>query len=375
MENEKQLLPTGFHDVLPPDAALEAKVVSTLSQRMALCGYLQVKPPLLEFESSALGSDTSLSRQAFRVMDPASGRYMALRPDMTLQIARMASVRLKDAPRPLRLSYAGQVIRVEGEGLYAERQLAQVGAELIGSPAPEADAEVVHVAAEALEVAGLKGLTVDFSLPTLQTLIYSEERIADSEQLEMLVARKDISALKQLNTKTSLLLSELLHLAGDATLALNTLKSLPLPASAGHLVVELEAVVARLVMRLPAVRLTIDPLESCGFNYHNGVAFTLFAEGAAEELGRGGRYTLEGGESAVGFTLSANAVLRALPVTIKANRVYLPFGTSSDVARKLRDEGYETVICLSDVRDIQNDAKRLNCQFLYLDGKVSALEG
>src|SRR3546814_3117616 len=68
----------------------------------------------------------------FRVMDPVSQRMMGLRTDITLQVARIAATRLRDAARPLRLAYAGQVLRVRGSQLRPERQFAQAGFELIG---------------------------------------------------------------------------------------------------------------------------------------------------------------------------------------------------------------------------------------------------
>ena len=81
-------------------------------------GYQRVKPPLLEFEDSLLaGSGAAVAEQTFRLMDPDSQRMMGLRADTTPQVARIATTRLAGAPRPLRLSYAGQCLRVRGSQL------------------------------------------------------------------------------------------------------------------------------------------------------------------------------------------------------------------------------------------------------------------
>ncbi len=80
---------------------------------------------------------------------------MGLRADTTPQVARIATTRLARAPRPLRLSYAGQCLRVRGSQLAPDRQIAQAGIELIGCDNPAADAEIVLVGAEALAAAGL----------------------------------------------------------------------------------------------------------------------------------------------------------------------------------------------------------------------------
>ena len=120
----------------------------------------------MEFEESLLsGAGAGLAEQTFRLMDPASHRMMAVRSDLTPQIARIAVSRLSRSPRPLRLSYAGEILRIRGGALRPERAFVQVGIELIGSAAAAADAEVVLLAAEAVRGRGLAGgLSVDLTL-------------------------------------------------------------------------------------------------------------------------------------------------------------------------------------------------------------------
>src|SRR5438067_6190667 len=128
------LLPTGMHDLLPPEAEIEAQVVAQLMTTLTAHGYERVKPPLVEFEDTLFsGAGAAMATATFRMMDPASHRMIGVRADMTPQIARFAATRLGDAPRPLRLSYAGQVLRVNGSEIRPERQHGQVGAELIGA--------------------------------------------------------------------------------------------------------------------------------------------------------------------------------------------------------------------------------------------------
>ena len=128
------LLPAGLRDLLPPDAEVEAAAVEAMMGCFAAHGYQRIRPPLLEFEDSLLaGSGAAVAEQTFRLMDPVSQRMMGLRADTTPQVARIATTRLAGAPRPLRLSYAGQCLRVRGHHLAPDRQVAQAGIELIGS--------------------------------------------------------------------------------------------------------------------------------------------------------------------------------------------------------------------------------------------------
>ncbi len=162
------LLPAGLADTLPPEAEREAAVVEAMMEAFATHGYERVKPPLLEFEDSLLaGSGAAVAEQTFRLMDPVSQRMMGLRADTTPQVARIAATRLARVPRPLRLCYAGQVLRVRGTQLAPERQLPQAGVELIGAASAAADAEVAVVAVEALAAVGLRGVSLDITLPTM----------------------------------------------------------------------------------------------------------------------------------------------------------------------------------------------------------------
>src|SRR5258708_607948 len=151
----RALLPAGLRDVLPPEADQEAAAVHPLLAVFAASGYASVKPPLVEFEDSLLaGSGAAMGPRTFRVMDPISQRMLALRADMTLQMARIAATRLRRLPRPLRLSYAGEVLRVKGDELRPERQVGQVGAELIGAQSAAADVEAGLLAAPAPQTVG-----------------------------------------------------------------------------------------------------------------------------------------------------------------------------------------------------------------------------
>src|ERR1700722_7049625 len=143
------LLPTGLYDLLPPVAEREAEVTARLMAVLTSHGYERVKPPLVEFEETLLsGAGAAMSGETFRTMDPTSHRMVAGRADMTPQVARIAATRLAHHSRPLRLSYAGQVLRVRGSEVRPERQFGQAGAELIGGEGTAAGVEVIAAWAE-----------------------------------------------------------------------------------------------------------------------------------------------------------------------------------------------------------------------------------
>ena len=96
--SHRGLLPAGLRDSLPPDADREAEIENRLLRAFADRGYDRVAPPLIEFEEGLFdGPGMALRAQTFRLMDPVSQRMMGLRADMTMQIARIAGVRLENA--------------------------------------------------------------------------------------------------------------------------------------------------------------------------------------------------------------------------------------------------------------------------------------
>ncbi|ARJ65120.1 ATP phosphoribosyltransferase regulatory subunit [Magnetospirillum sp. ME-1] len=359
----RALLPAGLRDMLPPDAEFEASVVHSLMSIFARHGYDRVKPPLIEFEESLLdGAGGGTSSQTFRVMDPMSQKMMGLRADMTPQVARIAATRLGSQPRPLRLSYAGQVLRVKGSQLRPERQFGQVGIELIGSDAASADAEVLVMTAEALIDLGVAGVSADLALPTLVPAVFAAYGITGeaAERLRAALDHKDSAMVATLSGGAAPLLQSLIAAAGPAARALAELGALDLPPAAALERDRLAQVVHLVGNDLPGLTLTVDPVENRGFEYHTGLSFTLFARNIGAELGRGGRYK-GGGEPATGATVFMDSVLAALPGPKLPRRLFVPAGTPRAWAQAFRAQGWVTVSGLDPAADPKVEARRQGC--------------
>jgi ATP phosphoribosyltransferase regulatory subunit len=377
------LLPLGLRDLLPPDAAAEALVVDRMMAVLESHGYQRVKPPLVEFEDSLLsGPGAAMASETFRLMDPVSQRMIGIRADMTPQVARIAATRLRNAPRPLRLCYAGQVLRIKGGQLRPERQIGQVGAELIGADGAAADVEAIALAAEALAGLGISGLSVDLTLPRLVPAICASLGITgkQSEIIRASLDHKDAAKLAESGGGAASLLGKLLAAAGPAKTAVAALAPLAMPPAATAERSRLAEIVALLGRIAPALRITVDPVENRGFEYDTGISFSFFARGGRAELGRGGRYVGGNGapgngepEPATGFTLYTDTVLAGVPAPASPRRLYLPDGAPVAIGRALRAEGWVTVAALAAVSDIAAEARRLDCGHAMIDGKIVAL--
>ncbi|EDP64737.1 ATP phosphoribosyltransferase involved in histidine biosynthesis [alpha proteobacterium BAL199] len=374
----RALLPAGLRDILPPSAGNEARLIELLVARTVAHGYERVKPPLIEFETSLLeGPGAATSDRVFRLMDPMSQRMMGVRADMTVQVARIASTRLKNAPRPLRLCYSGEVLRTVADQLNPEREMVQVGAELIGSATAEADAEIILVGIETLRSAGVKGLSVDLMVPPLVPAVLAEVVLPSSDlaRLRAAIDRKDIAAVEALGGAVAPVLTRLLAATGPKDAALSALAGIDLPDDARAALDRLTHVVDLVAAAEPELAITLDPVENRGFEYHTGIAFSLFARGVRGEMGRGGRYRPNGDptETATGFTLYMEMVLQALPAPAKREAVYAPYGTPRESTAALRAAGRVTVQGLEPVNDIDAEARRQRCTSVWRDGKVIAL--
>ena len=366
------LLPTGLRDLLPPDAETEALSVEALMAVFASHGYERVKPPLLEFEDSLLsGPGAAIAAQTFRLMDPATHRMMGLRPDMTPQVARIAATRLTNAPRPLRLSYAGACVQAQGGSLVPDRQIAQAGIELIGPDSPAADAEIILLGAQALTAVGLARFSFDLTLPTLAPTLVEEAGIPAEARPALMRAldRKDAAEVARHGGRLARTLTDLLLGSGSAARALDVLREAELSPGAKALVERMAASVAAVQARAPDLRLTIDPIEFRGWRYHTGLCVTVYAPGRHEELGRGGRYLSGSGEAACGLTLRPEAILRAIPARPARPRLFVPHDADAASAAACRAQGFATVAALDAVRDAPAEAIRLNCSHILSNGE------
>ncbi len=347
MSESVSLLPNGLGDLLAPQAAHEAALIEQFMHVFAQFGYARVKPPLVEFEESLLadGPGQALARNTFRLMDPVSQRMMGVRADVTAQIARIAGSRLAKEQRPLRLSYAADVLRVKGTQLRPERQFCQVGCEMIGARTVRDDVESILVALLALSKSGIAHISADLTVPTLLAHIYRELGTPQPVRDEIAVPleKRDHDALMKISDNAAQMIGRIMELGGSANDVLPKLLALNLPGRAGADVAMLSDAARDLadalgVYGLHDIAVTVDPLETRGFEYQTGVSFTLFAKGARGELGRGGRYDA-GAESATGFTFYMDTILRAAPpVEIAAVRDIPPDASWSDI-RSAQDKG------------------------------------
>ena len=373
-DTDRDLLPEGLEDRLPPSAAAAAWVTRGVLDVLDGHGYDRVQPPMIEFERSLASRMAGISpRRMFRFVDPASLRMLALRSDMTPQLGRIASTSLAGAERPLRLCYAGPVVTIKGDGLDPTRERLQLGAELIGNDSLAAASEIVAVAIEALLAAGAKDLTVDFTMPDLVDVLAAEAPPLDGEMIEAVRRELDAKDAGGLVAGGGEAYLPLLSAIGPFYAAIEKLAAFDTTGALASRIAALRVIAARLGSK---ARLTLDPSERHGFEYQSWFGFTIYAEGLPGLLGRGGSYTINSNsaaraaEPAIGFSLYPDALIDALAASEPArDTLFLPLGHDPDHAARLRAIGWRTVAALGD----RCEARGLGCTHQLQDGAAIPL--
>src|SRR6266436_5935510 len=115
-------------------------------------GFAEVIPPSIE-SAEVFAEAAGGGADALRAVD-RQGHLLALRADFTAQVARIAATRLSRMS-PLRLYYRGSVVRESSAESGVPRERLQAGCELVGEAGPEADAEMLALAAASLLALGI----------------------------------------------------------------------------------------------------------------------------------------------------------------------------------------------------------------------------
>jgi ATP phosphoribosyltransferase regulatory subunit len=291
-------LPKGARIYLPDEAARKRHVEGRLFDVFRRWGYREIVTPSFEYaDVLAAGTDETVQEKMFKLVDRETGRMLALRADITPQIARIVATRLREEPQPLRLGYVTNVFRYDEPRVSHYREFYQAGVELIGLDKPEGEVEVIAMAVEGLRALGLERFQLDLGHPDFIRGLLEDVKADPSHQAEMreALARKDVGALERVVGE----IAPPAHV-GDALCALPTLfgHAAVLEQAAVHARNERSArALANLteVYRLLTIygladAVLLDLGEVRGFDYYSGTYFEAYVAGFGASVAGGGRY-------------------------------------------------------------------------------------
>lgn len=286
-------LPQGVKNFVPSEAEGLKSAESELLGEFFKWGYKRVITPLFEnLETITIGLSERLKSRVMKFVDPSTGDVVALRPDITPQISRIVATRLNHVREPLRLCYAGRVVRFEQKSSGREREVFQAGCEFVGSKDFTADAEAMALSVAALERLGLSsGIVLDIGHAGVLRAVDRISGDAKDRVREALAAksRRDLAAAlaaaglpaRQRNAIFGI------NETGEPEEVLRYMEGLP--ALKPH---------ARMIARILEVlreyeigcKIRLDPCDVREFNYYTGVTFQVLHRDAPSPLVVGGRY-------------------------------------------------------------------------------------
>jgi len=312
-----------MRDLLPPVARRQGELARRVTRCFELHGYEIVTLPVFEYaEVLERGLGALDSEEVLRFVEPESGEVVALRPDMTPQIARILATRLADLPGPARLCYHGSVVRRRRERARRHRQIFQAGVELLGLEGPAGDLEILRLASAGVRAAGLSSFVFDLGhariaaalLETLPEARTGElvEALAIKDQPE--VSRRALAAGYTGRTLTAI--SELCELHGSSEIWPRA-ERLLVGTAAESALRELRGIWDAVTASDLAPKFLVDLSETRNFAYYTGLMFQIHADGPGSPIGAGGRYDSLLGRfgaprAAAGFALSLDHLAWAL---------------------------------------------------------------
>lgn len=388
------MLPKGVKDFLPIKAAKISYLQQTLLQTFSRWGFRPIIPPSLEhLHVLERGMGASLREKTFRFDDRQSGKLVAFTPDITPQVARIVATRMREMPLPLRLCYAGRVLRHTEQQAGKDREIFQAGVELIGLESPEADAEMIAMAVECLKALGAREFTIDIGQVEFFRGVMADLPLSDalSRQVREAIAHKNSSGLQTLLAEAPL-----------SDQSRHEILALPRLFGGREVLEKAERTVAndrsrRALENLAKVldvlavygveeHVTLDLGELRGLDYHTGLTFQGFLPGLGRAVCFGGRYdnlTARYGfpASATGFAFNLLNLLfaldRELDVVAVESTDVLIFQAGPDkesaqrAARALRARGYSAArdIIQRGLEESLDYARRMNFRFVMVIGE------
>ena len=376
--NEKvksQLLPEGFRDGLPDLAELEYQINSIFINLMLSNGFMMVKPPLVEFESSLFFlTKDSENIDSFRVMDPLTQKIMGIRSDITMQVARIACGSLIENKRPMRLCYTGEILKVKNNNINLSRQFTQIGAEIIGVDKTFSLSEIINLITEFFNSLKIRKFIINFYMPNLINLISKDFNLKKPE-FEILIdcyKNKNLSALKNISNDLFKMSEYLLQCIGNVDEKIDLLKKYKFPINIKSEIYSFISQIKKIKDEFIKYEIIIDPLEIDESSYHKGFCFKIYSENS-KELISGGGYDVDN-ELCSGFSgFLENLILESQIKKIIKSRILVEYNLKFEKIKSLQKN--RKMIVIKSIKkfsksQLAKEAKNQKCRYYFFQNEI-----
>jgi ATP phosphoribosyltransferase regulatory subunit len=378
MQQSTWFTPEGLEDLLPPQAQKLEFYRRKLIDGFEMSGFELVLPPIAEFTDSLLtGTAGHMAVDTCRFTDQESGRMMGVRADMTPQVARIVSNRLKADSCISRLSYVGEVLKTRNNKAKGSRSPIQVGAEIFGHHGVESDIEIIELMLESMQKLGLPDIKMSLGHVAIVTELMKVAEFTQAQTKEFIdiLQRKAVPEYEifveglELNADLKAKFEQLPLMCGAAEDVLTTAKtqltglSSVLDGAIKHLATVIESIAVT-----NGIAIHLDMADMRGYQYHTGIIFACYSGGTLQPIAKGGRYDNIGSVfglalPATGFSLdlrSALDLLKDVQLNVKET-VFAPLVSDKslqDAIADLKSKGFR-VIKSYDLNSLQAGDKKL----------------
>lgn len=357
MSDWKLHTPNGVNDVLPSECAVKKEIENTIWTVFASFGYKEVETPSFEYYDCYSGERGQITQEKLYKFFDEQGRILALRPDFTTSIARMAATKAANNITPARYMYTGSVYRAEHTEGVRNREITQSGIELIGSYSSKADAEVIAAAMEAVTALGIEEFSMEIGQVGFFNGLVKQLGLDESttEMLRESIDSKNSPSIKNIVNELDIaedikqLMIDLPYLFGGADIIERADVS-GLNETSKAALDNLREIYDLLTFYGFEQYISLDLGMLQSIDYYTGSIFKCYTRGVGFPIAAGGRYdNLMGGfganKGAVGCAMGINRIMQIYTGKVEEVASTLVFaennadGLAYDLAYNLRVNG------------------------------------
>ena len=316
--------PEGMQDILFERCYVKRDLENSIRKLFLQSGYNELETPTVEFYDVFSGDQSLIPQEDMFKFTDQQGRILALKPDMTIPVARVAATKLKDNLWPVKCCYIGNTFSYNELGGGKQKEYTQAGVEILGIKSPEADAELIALAVQSLKLAGIDEFQIDIGQVDFFKGLMEQSGLSEqeAEEIRELIDTKDFVGVEQLVNSHSIpeelkeLILNLPRYFGSAEL-IDELEKKNVSGKASNALKYLKNVLAILEDWGYGEHVSIDLGMVQSMNYYTGIVFRGFTYDIGFPLLSGGRYdnlVKKFGRDipATGFSLGINMILTAL---------------------------------------------------------------
>lgn len=342
--------PEGVQDILFESCRQKRLLEERIRETFRLNGYREIETPTIEFYD--VFENSLINQESMYKFCDSKGRLLALRPDITIPVARIAATKLKDEVYPIKCCYIGNTFSFDEIGGGRQNEFTQAGCELLGVNSPDADAEIIAMAIESLKATGIEDFKIDIGQVGFFKGLMEESGLDENaiEEVREFIDQKNLVGIEQVmdryKVKSSLkkIILDLPRLFGSREI-LQRIDYDDIGKRAASALQNIKEVLEILEDRNLSEYVSIDLGMVQSLNYYTGIVFRGYTHGVGFPVMSGGRYdrlvALFGRDlEATGFSLGINMILMALERQkrlVPENREGV-LVTYDDSARKLAGE-------------------------------------